>query len=87
MFYKNQYIGLECITAWEDKKNALYYDLDKKKWVHREEYTGYSYPAIFPCRSYKAAIRHLKKHNEIPVGTKFQLISWIVGQDRYLIKR
>ena len=44
----------------------LYYDYNKKLWVHEQEYTSYWYPAIFPCQSLKAAKRHLRKHNEIP---------------------
>jgi len=64
----------------------LYYDHNKKMWVKREEYTGSWYPATFPCHSYRAAKRHLKRHNEIPKGTKFRLCSKYVGVDRYLIK-
>lgn len=65
----------------------LYYDNKKKSWVKRKEYTGMLYPADFPCHSYRAAKRHLRKHNEIPKGTKFRLVSRYVGFDRYLIKR
>ena len=65
----------------------LHYDHSKKKWVKEAEYTGHCYPAVLPCCSYRAAIRHLKKHNEIPKGTKFRLCSKFVGFDRYLIKR
>ena len=55
--------------------NGLYYDLAKKKWVSHEEYTGDWYPASFPCRSLKAAKRHLRKHSEIQRGTRFVLVS------------
>ena len=65
----------------------LHYDHNKKKWVTEKEYTGSWYPATFPCRSYRAAKRHLRKHNEIPQGTKFRLCSKFVGFDRYLIKK
>ena len=70
----------------EFREKELYYDPNKKKWVNRKEYTGYWHPATFPCRSYRAAKRHLRKHNEIPKGTKFRLCSKFVGFDRYLIK-
>lgn len=70
---------------WQEKE--LYYDPDKKKWVKREEYTGNWWPATFSCCSYKAAIRHLKKHNEIPKGTRFRLVSKFVGFDRWLTKK
>lgn len=65
----------------------LYYDPHKKKWVKREEYTGSWFPATFCCRSYRAAKRHLKNHDEIPKGTKFVLVSSYVGQDRLLTKK
>ena len=51
----------------------LYYDKNKKLWVNRDEYTGNWYPATFPCHSYRAAKRHLRKHNEIPKGTKLEI--------------
>lgn len=65
----------------------LYYDPNKKKWVKRNEWTGYWYPASFPCHSLKAAKRHLKKHDEIPKGTRFRLVSRYIGCDIWLIKR
>ena len=65
----------------------LYYDKNKKLWVNRDEYTGNWYPATFPCHSYRAAKRHLRKHNEIPKGTRFRLASRFVGFDRYLVKK
>ena len=71
----------------EFNKRQLYYDHNKKKWVGRKEYTGCWYPATFPCRSYRAAKRHLRKHNEIPKGRRFRLCSSFVGCDRYLIIR
>lgn len=74
---------------WEKDINQqmLFYDHEKKKWVTRKEYTGHFYPSTFPCRSYKAAKRHLRKHNEIPKGTKFVLASKWVGGDRCLVKK
>lgn len=65
----------------------LHYDHNKKKWVKLEEYTGSWFPATFPCHSYKAAKRHLRKHNEIPIGTKFRLVNEFVGFDRFLTKK
>ena len=65
----------------------LYYDDKKKSWVKRKEYTGMLYPADFPCRSYRAAKRHLRKHNEIPKGAKFRLVNRYVGFDRCLTKK
>ena len=82
----NKYNG-GCEDYHEYKYNKeLHYDHNKKKWVKIEEYTGSWFPATFPCRSYRAAKRHLRKHNEIPKGTKFRLCNKFVGFDRYLIK-
>lgn len=78
--------GYEDYREYKHNKE-LHYDHNKKKWVKEAEYTGHCYPATFPCHSYRAAKKHLKKHNEIPKGTKFRLCSKFVGFDRYLIKR
>ena len=82
---ENKFWFLE--QEFDRKEDKLYYDPDKKKWVKREEYTGNWWPATFRCRSYKAAIRHLKKHNEIPKGTRFRLVSKFVGFDRWITKK
>ena len=96
MLRKSQFWALEFDDTFDEAKETfkeyrnnreLYYDLNKKKWVHRHEYTGNWYPAVFPCRTYKAARRHLRKHDEIPKGTRFILVSRFVGCDRYLYKK
>lgn len=70
----------------EDESRTLFYDNNKKKWVKKEEYTGSCYPATFPCHSFRAAKRHLRKHNEIHKGMKFKLVSRFVGRDRFIRK-
>ena len=88
MKMENQFWFLEEIS-WEEnhnRKERLFYDYNKRAWVKKEEYKGNVYPARFPCKSYRAAKRHLRKHNEIPKGTRFRLCSKFVGFDRYLIK-
>ena len=66
----------------------LNYDYDKKLWCNRDEYTGNVFPSSIRCRSYKAALRHLRKHTEIPVGTHFVLVARYVGQpNRHLVKK
>lgn len=90
MKMENQFWFLEEISWKENhnRKERLFYEFSKKKWVTEDEYTGNWYPSTFPCRSYRAAKRHLRKHNEIPKGTKFRLCSSLVGGfDRYLIKK
>lgn len=83
--HENEYKNNESYREYRDRE--LYYDFNKKKWIHRNEYTGKWYPATFPCRSYRAAKRHLRKHDEIPKGTKFRLVSSLIHRDRYLIKK
>ena len=65
---------------------GLQYDDRLQEWKPYGEYNGRYYPGSFTCKSYKAAVRHLRKHNEIPKGTKFRLVSRFVGCDRYLTK-
>lgn len=70
----------------------LWFDENDNKWKTYEEclehldnnvnFSNYAY--VF---TYKAAKRHLRRHNEIPVGTKFLLSSLYIGQDRMLIKK
>lgn len=81
MKMKNQFWYLK------NQDRTLHYDVSKKKWVGKKEYTGSTYPGVFPCHSYKAAKRHLRKHNEIPIGINFILISNYIGFDRKLVKR
>lgn len=87
MKMNNQFWFLQYDVKQNKNEAELYYDNNKKSWVTRSEYTGNWYPANFPCRSYRAAKRHLRKHDEIPKGTNFRLVSKIVGFDRYLIKK
>lgn len=70
----------------------LWFDENDNKWKTYEEclehldnnesFSNYAY--VF---TYKAAKRHLRKHKEIPVGTKFLLSSLYIGQDRILTKK
>lgn len=69
------------------KEIELYFDHYKKLWVKKDEWTGCWYPADYPCRSLKAAIRHLRKHDEIPKGTVFRLVSKYIGGDIYVVKK
>lgn len=87
MKMNNQFWALEYDTSGYNFGENLYYDEKKKKWVFKNEYSGDWYPAHYYCHSYRAAKRQLRKHNEIPKGTRFRLISRWIGYDRYLIKR
>jgi arylamine N-acetyltransferase len=81
MKMENQFFCLE------DESRTLYYDHNQKRWVSKDKYTGCWYPATFPCRSYSAAKRHLRTHDEIPKGMKFILVNRFIGFDRYLVKK
>lgn len=88
MKMENQFWVLE--HDYYDKEDELYYCHKTKKWVTKEKYIfngGKWLPSGFPCKSYRAARRHLRKHHEIPVGTKFRLVSKFIGFDRYLVKK
>ncbi len=69
------------------ENEELYYDKNKKSWVTKKDYTGHCYPDVAPVHSLKAAINHLKRHNEIPKGTSFVLVSKYVGCDIFLTKK
>lgn len=84
MKMEKQFWFLEHIE--NDDYPKLHYDFSKHKWVKREEYTGCWFPGRFPCQSYRAAKRHLRKHTEIPKGTRFRLCSRFIGFDRILTK-
>lgn len=69
----------------------LWFDESDNKWKTYEECISNDDPWHFSnyanMFTYKAAKRHLRRHNEIPVGTKFLLSSLYIGQDRILIKK
>lgn len=83
------YLEFEPITKEASlfDEDYLHYDIYKQKWVNIKDYKGYWLPGAAPCHSYKAALRHLRKHNEIPKGTKFRLVSKFRYCDLYLIKK
>lgn len=96
MKMNNQFWQLRFNDQWDRSKetfgewlngHTLHYDCNKQMWVHHTEYTEFLYPTGFPCRSYKAALRHLRNHDEIPKGTQFILVSKFVGQNRILVKK
>ena len=77
----NQFWWLETVDF-----KGMRYDEVVGKWISYSLKLQNDNPkGWFPCRSYKAAVRHLRKHNEIPKGTKFRLVS--PYNDRYLVKK
>lgn len=66
---------------WAD--GALWWDRNQREWmtddVMRVRRRGGSSTA--PCRSYKAFLRHLRKHSGALQGRKVHLVSRWVGYD------
>lgn len=54
----------------------LWWDFDNKRWVDRAVPGSSSHA---PCRSYKAFLRHIKKHHEMLKGYEVVLFSRYVG--------
>lgn len=67
------------VSGWEAQ-----YDPDQKKWIDAAGTFGRNWVA---CRSLRAALRHLRRHDEIPKGVKFMLVSRYIGCDLILTKR
>ena len=77
------YYGLESC-------DDLYYCEDKNLWFPMGEFNSRNYLSASSCNckihSVKSACRHIRKHNEIPIGSRFRLISNFIGMDIYLKK-
>lgn len=61
------------------------------KWIPMSERNNYEngislFSVNHKIRSVRAAIRHIKKHNEIPKGTTMRLVSYFVGCDVEITK-
>ena len=74
-FYTNEYGVAE---------RFLYYDRDLKRWT-ADPINNYDYS--IPCHSLRAALRHIKRHNEIPKGWRFRLVNKYVDGDNYIITK
>lgn len=87
MKMNNNFIGLEHL--WEDHEwhDWLWYEHESKTWKPVEKCTGWRSSSNSGIHSFKAARRHLRKHDEIPKGTRFRLVSRFVGYDRILVKK
>ena len=86
MKMNNQFIGMEHYLGHTKPGAWLWYDNDTEKWRFLQDCDGYSSNMV-GIHSFKAARRHLRKHDEIPKGTKFRLASRFVGYDRILVKK
>lgn len=79
------YMGLTCTD-----NIGLMWAQEINKWVSFKDSSSIGNYTLCthsgPIRSVKAAIRHIKKHNEIPKGTSMTLVSSFVGYDVIITK-
>ena len=74
----------------ESLDRDLVYDFREEIWKKRNECNNTK--SNFSCygkgeiKTFKAAKSHIRRHNEIPKGTHFRVVSQYIGFDRYIIK-
>lgn len=71
-------------NEYEQELEFLYYDRKLKLWMFNPV-NNYDYS--IPCCSLKAALRHIKKHDEIPKGWTFRLVNSYADGDDYIITK
>lgn len=83
---KYGYMMLE--PVFDIRQDLLWNDIEKK-WEARNDENIYMRHMKYEVgiHSIKAAKRHLRKHDEIPKGTRFRLVNWFYAPDVYLTKR
>lgn len=68
----------------------LYYCDECKIWFPMEKFNTLGCRSASSCycrvHSVKAACRHIRKHSELPPGSRFRLISNFVNMDVYITK-
>lgn len=73
---KSQFRG---ITTWrKDDQPILWWDHDKREWTTDLEGRGIC-STHAPCRSYKAFLRHIKKHAHMLQGYDVELMNRYIG--------
>ena len=78
------FIGLESIG-----NNRLWWSDTLNKWFdpcNRPDGNYTVSPFKMGVRSVKVAIRHIRKHDEIPKGAKMRLVSRFIGYDIEITK-
>lgn len=80
--------NFEGLNHWVKlSEDLLYWDKSKNKWIVMNEDTVDSAVTLNRnIKNVKQAIRHIKKHNEIPKGSRFVLKSNFEGYDVIIIK-
>ena len=76
------FYGLSC-------QDRFYYSARLNLWIPANELKG-NYGVSSSCNlkihSLKAALRHIRKHPEIPANTRFRLASNYIGNDIFIRK-
>ena len=80
MKMNNQFFGITPLHG------DLWYCEELKEWRNTQDAEA-PFSNYVHVLSFKAARRHIRKHKEIPDGTKFLLASRWVGYDRVLVKK
>lgn len=87
MKMNNNFIGLKQLLGNNEWHDWLWYEYESKTWKPVAKCSGWRSSSNCSIHSFKAARRHLRKHDEIPKGTRFRLVSRFVGHDRILVKK
>lgn len=66
-------------TSFDDK--PLWWDYSARRWIGDDRPSSSAVSSHAPCRSYKAFIRHLKRHRGSLRGRTVTLVSRWVGHD------
>lgn len=75
------------LTHWVRlSEPLLYWSNNDKKWVDSNGYCGKISSHNTDIKNLKQAIRHIKRHDEIPKGTRMVLESRFKGFDIVIIK-
>lgn len=66
------------VTTWHtnDDQPSLWWSFAERRWINRSVPGSSNYA---PCGSYKAFLRHLKKHQEQLKGYEVVLVSRYIG--------
>lgn len=85
------FIGIEC--GWGDPDvtcdEVMWWDMDNRRWIRSAEFPwgrgnsarDFTSTTMAPCRSYKAFLRHLRRHAGKVRGRDVRLVSRYMGCD------
>lgn len=74
-------VDFKYLCCFEVGDKSLFYNISKGKWMPVDrwcddaELEDDEWSTCYPCKSVRAAKRHLRNHDEIPKGYRFVLMS------------